>query len=258
MVTSMNKLVNYVFDELKDCGDLIYKKINVQFNTVHLFYLETLSSGDRINDYILKGISNNSNILNIMKSIPSPHFILIDNKDKIEYYLFNGYAIIIVFNKIYGIEAKADLDRSITESTTEPSLYGPKDSFVENIQKNLGLVKRRLKTRHLKHKVNTIGRDTKTIINILYIDNITDMKLVKDIEKKIKNIDIDGILDAGVLKKHLGNNKNPFPIIKLSERPDLICTSLLNGKLVILVDNSPFALILPSFLADYFNPNTDN
>ncbi len=258
MVNGMNKIVKYINQEFKECNDLIYKKININLKNIHIFYLETLVSGDRVNDYILKAISNNSSILNIFKVIPSPHFIYIDNKDKIEFYLFNGYTIIILFNKIYAVEAKAELDRSITESTTEPSLYGPKDSFVENIQKNLGLIKRRLKTRHLKNNVQFVGRETKTIINILYIDNITDMNLVKDIEKKIKNIDIDGILDAGVLKKIIGNNKNPFPIIKLSERPDLICNSLLNGKLVILVDNSPFALILPSFLADFFNPNTDN
>ena len=254
----MNKYVKYINEEFSECNDLIYKKINVKLDTYHLFFLETICSSDKINDYILKGISSNTNISNIEKDLPSPNFISIDNIDKIKFYLCNGYTIIIDYNNVYAVETKADLDRSITEPSTEPSQYGPKDSLVENIQKNLGLVKRRLKTNHLKNIVKVVGRDTLTTVNILYIDNITDMKLVEDIKKKIENIDVDSILDAGNLKKFLDNSKNPFPTIKLTERPDLICGSLLNGKIVLLVDGSPYALILPSFLVDFLNPPSDN
>lgn len=250
-------LVNYINNEFKECNDLIYKKIKINLRTYHIFYLETLSSGDRINDYILKSISSNRNINNIKKDIPSPNFISVNNKDKINYYLNNGYTIIIYFNKIYAIETKADLDRSITEPSTEPILYGPKDCLVENIQKNLGLIKRRLRTNHLKNKVLVLGRDSKSITNILYIDNITDIKLVNDIENKLKNIDIDGIMDSGILKKILDNSNNPFPTIKVTERPDQVSQSLLGGKVVILIDGSPYALILPSFLIEFFNPISD-
>jgi hypothetical protein len=254
----MKNLIEYINNEFNNCNDLVYKKVKIRLKTYHIFYLETLSSGDRINDYILEAISNKDSISNINKNLPSPHFINIDKKDKINFYLNMGYTIIINSNNIYAIETKAELDRSISESTTEPSLYGPKDSFVENIQKNLGLVKRRMKTNHIKNIVKIIGRNSKTITNILYIDNITDMKLVKDIESKLDGIDIDGILDAGMIKRVLDNNKNPFPTIKISERPDLICQSLLNGKVVILIDNSPYALILPSFLIEFFNPISDD
>lgn len=254
----MKNLVDYINNEFKECNDLIYKKVKIRLKTYHIFYLETLSSGDRINDYILKAISSNSNINNINKNLPSPHFINIENKDQINFYLNNGYTIIINSNKIYAVETKAELDRSISESTTEPSLYGPKDSFVENIQKNLGLVKRRMKTNHVKNKVKIIGRNSKTITNILYIDNITDMNLVSDIESKLDGIDIDGIMDAGMIKRILDDNKNPFPTVKLTERPDLVSNALLSGKVVILVDGSPYALILPSFLADFINPVSDN
>lgn len=254
----MNKIVDFIKKEFKECNDLKYKKITINFKTYHLFYLETLCSSDNINDYILKSISNKNNIFNFNKNIPAPNIVNIKNKDQINYYLYNGYSIIINNKNIFALETKADLDRSITESTTEPTLYGPKDSMVENIIKNLGLIKRRLKTNHLKNKVKVIGRNTKTITNILYIDNITDMKLVKDIENKLDKIDIDSILDAGTLKRILDNSKNPFPTIKLTERPDIVSNALLNGKVAILVDSSPYALILPSFLADFINPISDN
>lgn len=254
----MKDIINYINNEFNNCNDLIYKKIKIKLSTYHIFYLETMSSGDRINDYILKSIASNTSIANINKNIPSPHFINIEKKDKINFYLNNGYTIILHNKKIYAVETKAELDRSISESTTEPSLYGPKDSFVENIQKNLGLIKRRMKTNHVKNKVKIIGRNSKTITNILYIDNITDMNLVNDIETKLDSIDIDGILDAGMIKRILDNDKNPFPTVKLTERPDLVSNALLNGKIVILVDGSPYALILPSFLVDFINPVSDN
>ena len=254
----MNDIIKYINKEFNECNDLKHKKIRINTKTYHLFYLETVCSGDRINNFILKSISNKFNIKNINKSIPAPNLVEVNNKDKINYYLYNGYTIILDNKVVYALESKGDLDRSISESTTEPTLYGPKDSMVENIITNLGLIKRRLKTNHLKNKEVVIGRNTKTITNILYIDNITNINLVNDIYNKLKEIDIDGILDAGNLKRILDNSNNPFPTIKLTERPDLVSDALLNGKIVILVDSSPYALILPSFLADFINPVSDN
>ena len=253
----MNKIVNQVKKEFKDCNDLIYKEIKIGINIYYIFFLETVSSSDKVNDYVLNGISFNKNIKNINKYLPSPNFINIKKSDEINYYLCNGFTIIINNNDIYAIETRAELDRGITEPSTEPNLHGPKDGLVENIQINLGLIKRRLKTSHLKNKVNVIGRETKTITNLLYIDNIVNIELVNDILKRLKTIDIDGILDSGMIKNILDNSKNPFPTIKISERPDTICAALLNGKIVILVDGSPYALIMPSFLLDFLNPASD-
>ena len=159
----MNKIVDYIKKEFKECNDLICKEIRIKFKKYYVIYLETISSSDKVNAFILNGMSFNKNVNNINKSIPSPNFIEIKKIDQINYYLCNGYTIIINKNNVYGVETKAELDRSISEATTEPNLYGPKDSFVENIQKNLGLIKRRLKTNHLKNKVKVIGRDSKSI-----------------------------------------------------------------------------------------------
>ena len=129
----MNEYVDYINNEFNNCNDLKYKKININLKTYHLFYLETVCSSDRINNFILKSISSKTNILNFNKSIPTPNLTKVEKKDQINFYLYNGYTIIIEKNNIYALETKGDLDRSITESTTEPILYGPKDSFTENI-----------------------------------------------------------------------------------------------------------------------------
>ena len=254
----MKNNINYINNEFLNCNDLIHKTIKINLKTYHIFYLETVASGDRVNNYILKSISNKTNILNINKNLPSPNFIKLDDTKKINYYLYNGFTIILNNKNIYAVETRAELDRSISEPTSEPSLYGPKDAFNENIQKNLGLIKRRIKSNNLKNEIKILGRNTKTIINILYLDNIVDKNLLKDILNKLDNFDIDSLLDAGVLKKILENNLNPFPTIKLTEKPDLACINLLDGKRVILVDGSPYALIMPAFLIDFLNPINDD
>ena len=253
----MNNIVNLIKHDFNNCNDLIYKEIGI-IRKYYIFYLESICSSDKVNTYILNGIAFNKNLNNISKLIPSPNFIYVLDLDKINYYLLNGYTIIINKNKVYAVETRAEINRSITEPTTDKNLYGPKDSLVENIQMNLGLIKRRLKTNNLKNIVNIIGNNTKTITNLLYIENITNKDLVNDINEKIKNIKVDGILDSGMIKNILDNKKNPFPTIKVTERPDTICAALLNGKIVILVDNSPFALIIPAFLLDFLNPASDN
>lgn len=254
---AMNDYVLKIKKEFKGCNDLIYKKVRNGLYIYHIFYLETVSSSDKVTSFVLNGISFNNGIKNINKRLPSPNFKKLKKYDEINFYLCNGFTIIINKKNIYAIETRANLDRSISEPSTEQNLHGPKDSLVENIQINLGLIKRRLKTSHLKNIVNCLGRETKTITNLLYIDNITNLSLVDDINNKLKNIDVDAILDSGMLKNILDNKKNPFPTIKISERPDTICAALLNGKIVILVDNSPYALIVPSFLLDFINPASD-
>ena len=252
----MNIICKKIKKDFYNCNDLIYKEIKINLKKYYIFYLESVSSSDKINTYILNGFAFNKSIKNINKNLPTPNFIRIKNND-INDYLCNGFTIIIDNNDIYGVETRAPLDRSISEPTTEKNLYGPKDGLVENIQINLGLIKRKLKTNHLKNIINIVGSNSKTITNLLFLDNIVSPDLVDNINNKLKNINIDGVLDSGMIKNILDSSKNPFPTIRVSERPDTICAALLNGKVVILVDGSPFALIIPSFLLDFLNPASD-
>lgn len=148
-------------------------------------------------------------------------------------------------------------DRDVGLIRSELSLCGPKDSFIENINTNLNLIKKRLKTNKLKVDSLNIGRYSKTDINILYIDGIVKNDLVIHVKKQLNKIDIDGIIDSSYLKNSLENKFNLFPTLIMTERPDKCSMALLEGKIVILVDNSPYALILPSFFVDFFHTTDD-
>ena len=148
-------------------------------------------------------------------------------------------------------------DRDISPIKSELSLSGPKDSFIENIDTNLNLIKKRIKSNKLKVDNLNIGKYTKTNIDILYIDGIVKNNLVGHVKKSLNKINIDGIIDSSYLKNSLENKFNLFPTLIMTERPDKCSMALLEGKIVILVDTSPYAIILPSFFIDFFHTTDD-
>ena len=248
-------ILKKIKDDYKDVTDLNIKKIK----NIYIIYLESIIDQNKINDYILKIIPKHHIPRDIKELIPSPNIKDIKDYEDLTLYLESGFTIIINRHQFIAIETRGNLSRSIDTPNTESTIYGPKEAFVENYQINLGLIKRRIKSKHLKNTDIYIGRYTKTNASVLYIDTIGEENLYKEITEKLKSIDRDGINDINQLKKYLGDKtKNAFPAFKITERPDVVAASLLEGKIVIILDNSCNALILPSFLADFINPIADH
>ena len=252
----MNKIVKRLETEFSKSPDFVIKEINLSiFKTLYLVYLETVSSSDKVNDYILKNIilkKDEINKNNVSSYIAAPNTLEIKNVDECEFYLTNGFSLVIIQDKTYAIETRADISRAVTNSEVESSINGPKDAFTENIQINIGLIKRRIKSSTLKTESRTIGRKTLTNISILYFEDIADTYLVNNLLNKIDSIDIDGIVDSSSLGFLLEDEENSvYPTFIETERPDIVATSLMEGKIAIVVDTSPFVLIIPAFFIDF-------
>ena len=228
--------------------DLIIKKINEVYTIV---YFESICSSDRINEFITKSLLYKN-------KISAPHILKI-KQDELEKYLNNAFGVIIKNNKeIYAAEVRGDLARSIDSPETQPSINGPKDALTENIQLNLGLIKRRIKTKTLKIINNSIGKYTDTLVQTLYIENDNNIEEVNFVLKKIEEIKVLDVIDSSNIANSLQEDmKSSFPTILPSERPDEISNALIEGKIVLLVDNSPFALIMPAYFTDFINPIID-
>lgn len=262
----MNDIVSKIKVATGNSKDLIYKDIVIQNKTIYLVFSEVLTSGEDINNYILKNISKiidfNIDISDglydfFYNSIPSHNVSKIKDLDEILNKLFNGYVIFIDGTKYFGMEMRASLDRGVSNVVNEISLRGPKDAFTENFNKNLGLVRRRIKSPNLFVKDLEVGKQTKTKIGVCYMNNICKIKDVDLILRRLEKINIDGIIDASYLKDYLSNPKNLFPTIVSTERVDVASQALLEGKILILTDNSPYGLILPSFFIDFFHTPDD-
>ena len=257
--------MNYLERIKKDfinIDDLVIKEITINENNIVILSIDTIVNNFNINDFILKRLNkleNNDNlIVYLINNLPCNNIKRITDYGEILNLLMNAFTIIIINNKdILGIETIGNLSRAISTSNYEKSVTGPKDSFIEHFNTNVGLIRKRIKSNNLKIENITIGKYTNTKIGVMYIDTICKNNIKDEIIKKLKKINIDGIIDSGYLKKFLTNSKSLFPTIKETERPDLASQALLEGKIIIITDNSPEVLILPSFFIDYFHMSDD-
>ena len=251
-------------EKQKTIDDLIIKEIKLNNNILNIINIETIISTTDINEFILKKIVilknlDEENLIKyLLNYMPVINISKLNNYQELINRLFNGFTIIIINNKIIlGVETRNDLSRGVSSVDYEKTINGPKDSFIEHYNTNLGLIRRRIKSDNLYSKTYELGTLTKTKVGLLYIKNITKKNLIKQIHNKLSKITIDGIIDSNYLKKYLNTSKSLFPTIKSTERPDVACQALLEGKVLILVDNSPEILILPTFFIDFFHASDD-
>ena len=244
--------------------DYVYKTIKIKNHRIDLVNIETITSSELINDFILKKLSYLSNYsgndleMFLLNYLPVNSITKLNNFEELTDKLLNGFLILIIDNNsILAIEVKNNLTRGVSEVDYEKTITGSKDCFIEHFNTNLGLIRKRIKSIDLVVDDLEIGKYTKTKVGLIYIKSIAKRKIITDTNQKLKNINIDGIIDSGSLKKYLNNSKSFFPSVKETERPDVACLALLEGKILILVDNSPNVLILPSFFVDYFHASDD-
>lgn len=148
--------------------------------------------------------------------------------------------------------------RSVEEPATEAVIRGPRDGFTENLQTNIILIRRRLKTPQLKMEKIHVGKLSKTEIVITYIDGIAESSLLTEVRKRLDRIDIDAILESGYIEEWIEDNPYSFfPQVQYTERPDKVVGNILEGKVGILIDNTPFALIVPVTFYEMMQSNED-
>ena len=261
------KIVQKVKNLYGNSPDVNSRIINIKGKNVGIIFLESSSQASTVSDFIIKGTlytKENKNIFqNIFEALKNNLFnsqlFIINDFNEFPYYLSSGFTIITVddSDKAIVMETRAQLDRGVTESSSEPILRGSKDSFTESHSKNLGLIRKRIKDPNLWFDELKLGRRTKTRISIAYINGIADPQKFKKIKERLNKIDIDGVLDSGNIRDYLIKQKSIFPQIHSTERPDVVSQALLEGKIVIFVENCPFTLILPTVFIDYLHTSED-
>lgn len=174
--------------------------------------------------------------------------------------LYRGEPLLLVAGASVGIllATRNVAQRSVEQPQTEQAIRGGRDGFTELLSTNITLLRYRLQTPNLRVKMVTIGRMTKTKIAVCYVEGIVQPALLKEVEDRLKAVDVDGIFDAGTLEQFIEDNHwSPFPQVQNTERPDKCAVSLLEGRVVILTDGTPFALIVPAVFAQFYQTPDD-
>ncbi|BCU82189.1 spore germination protein [Polycladomyces abyssicola] len=146
--------------------------------------------------------------------------------------------------------------RGVSEPRAEAVIRGPREGLTETIRINTSMIRRRLKDPDLRLKNYMVGKRTKTNVSLFYIEGVADPKVVQEVEKRIQNIQIDGVLESGYIEELIQDQIwTPFPQLQNTERPDAVVGHLLEGKVAILVDGTPNTLIAPAvFTQFYYSP----
>ncbi|WP_338473148.1 spore germination protein [Niallia sp. XMNu-256] len=251
------------FDQNVETFRGIYQKCSdVNFRSFYLFgkrqamiiYIEGISDTEGIENYVLipfmQETEKENQPLNelLEKRMPVSKVkkirLIADCIESIS----NGNPLLLIEGEkeAYSLGLSKWEKRSIEEPVAEGGIRGPREGFNESLGIGTALLRRIIKSPALKMQSMKIGRYTSTNVVVAYIEGIADPALIDEITKRLNRIDIDGVLESAYIEELIEDNPySPFPQIMTTERPDVACSNLLEGRVVILIDGTPFCLIAP-------------
>ena len=261
-------------------------KLNIkgkEYNALLLF-IDGMIDSKSINNFILKPImaKNNSNKKDVPSVITNNITVRKIKKFNLEEYISNTLIPQNTMKKVnnfeevfssvnmgdcalfidtlaisFVIDVKGFETRSITEPKNEIVVRGSQEAFVEKLRTNTSILRRLVNNENLIIENTNVGKISKTNVAICYMKNITNNELVSEVKYRINNLDVDSILSSGQLEQLIEDNNSLFPEIIASERPDKAVNHLLEGRIVVIVNGSPYALIMPAVFIDFLSSPED-
>ena len=231
--------------------DVIRREVGKEVKAV-LYFLSSLADSERVNELNVSLMLSNSKKY-LKEQISSGSIEVQEDVYKAFLAISSGMSVLLNENKIYVIETRSYPSRSINEPDTEKTIRGSKDGFNENIITNVGLLRRRIRSEQFKCEIFKVGDNSHTDIVVSYLDNKVNKESLKKIIEKIKNTKIDGLVmsDRALEEKIFKQKFNPFPLVRYSERPDIVAAHLLKGHIAIIVDTSSSVIITPTTIFEH-------
>lgn len=258
--------------------DLIYREFEIEGAAVRqqaaIIYIDNLADKQLVDDYIMRPlIGKNPEVtyqpadaevdkLNqIMKRIlPLGEPRIIDDWNQVLSSIISGDTAILLDGcaKVITGSTKGGQFRAISEPTTEVVIRGPKDSFNEVLATNASLIRHRIQSPDLWMESRKMGMVTRTNVAIMYIKGIAEEKNIQEVRRRLDNIATDSILESGYIEEYIQDEwLTPFPTVYNTERPDVVSANLLEGRIAILVDGTPFVLVVPTTMSQFFHSAED-
>ncbi|WP_229672407.1 spore germination protein [Pullulanibacillus camelliae] len=257
-------------------ADLVCKEIQVGGTSSHcaIVFIDGLSNGQYIAEQVINTILTfdlKSNQIN-----PSPQQILTElqykvlptaddisvkaSLDEVSLDVLSGNTAIFIdgSDQALVISSKEVNQRSLEEPITEALIRGPRIGFIEDIRTNTTLVRRGIRDPNLRIKSLKLGRRSKSDAAIMYIEGIANTELVKEVVRRLESIDTDDVPETGFIEQWIEDSfLSPFPQVQHTERPDRVRAALIQGRVAILLDNTPFVLIVPVTIGQHFHTPED-
>lgn len=267
LVNSLQVNVSNIKSAFSFSPDVISKVFDCGRYRVAIIYIKGLVNVQQLADYVIKPMQivgrsgYKCTVDSILDNVISfPETKKDDDFDSVISQIAKGKVVLIFDGQSlsYILELDSPKERSLSEPPTSAVLKGPREGFNENIKTNIAIIRKIFATDKLETQMLTIGEMTTTDVCVMYLKNIADKTIVKQIVNKLKSIKIDGVIDSYYLAEFLKPHKvSMFKQIGNTEKPDIACAKMLEGRVVVLVDGSPLALTLPFVLLEDFQSADD-
>jgi spore germination protein KA len=270
---SLSGNLNKIKQKTGNSSDVVIREIKMGGNSdikTAIVYVEGIVDNQSIQEYLLQSMMkddqkeevNQHNVIDLLSEdmMTVGNVSSINNWDDLFLALMAGDTLVLVdgVDQALSASTKGGEKRSISESSTQMVVRGPKGAFTESIGTNTSMVRRIIKTPDLWTETLKVGRATKTDVAIMYIHGIANDKVVEEICQRLHKIDIDSILESGYIEQLIEDQTmTPFPTMYNTERPDVVAGNLLEGRIAIFVDGAPFVLLAPAVFMQFFQSAED-
>lgn len=263
----LRKNIRYVETVMEDCNDLIKKEFSIGKKRnikIYVVYMDGLVNTEMIQESVIKPLL----IEPLVSTKEAMDQWMIESADRKRIAameealtgILSGNTVVFIDGEEQAvlISSKMPPTRGVQNADQEVAMVGPKDSFNESLRTNTALVRRRIRDTRLKVVQKQIGTRSKTDYALMYIDDLVQKDVLEQVKAQMELICVDGVLDSGMLQQFLEKNtKTPFPTYQLTQRPDKTASGLLEGRIAVIVDNSPMALLLPVTMNVFFQASDD-
>lgn len=268
--TDYNTNLKIISDALRSeqSFDLVKRDLIIADRKAALFFIDGLLKDDiteKILEFFYKNVKSEnfkSALYFAQSAVPYVEVEVTSDLKKICTDVLSGISALIIedFTEVILLDTRTYPQRSTSEPDNDKVLRGSRDGFVETLINNTALIRRRIRDTNLMVKAYSVGTQSHTDIAVIYMENKVDKKLLANLDKRLKAIDVPSLtMNQQSLVEALYKNLwyNPFPKVKHTERPDTTASAILDGNIVILVDNAPSALLLPTSIFDVLEEADD-
>ncbi len=267
---NIDKNIAAIKSKIKDCDDIKDRTMFLAKGKVKgcIFYVEVAMNNisikesvigrliwelmDKTPDEIYKYLEDNALGITDVKELPT--------LDEAIQGIMIGDGVIFIdgYDKAIKIKSKGYPMMSLSESRTENVIRGSKEGFADSVKTNTALMRKRLRTEKMKVKEQIIGEYSNTTVALVYIEGLARTSVLKNITKRLQELNVDELTDSGIVEQLTEENKiTPFPQYQTTERPDKAVEEVIKGRIVLFVDNTPIALILPTNFSNFFQTADD-
>lgn len=248
----------WLLEQLSSSSDLVFKNIQSDNKKGELLYIKSLCDENKIQELIIKPFyeANKKELENYLRSLPNKKEN--EKREDLLNDVVRGSVIFFMNDDVYVLEVVKVVNQSISESTVETVIQGPQTALSENTAMNINLIRNRYPQPSLRLEETKVGKLSETKVTVMYDEHITDEQLVRNIKNKLSKVEIDVLQAAGQLHRQMTSKKRSlFPTMMITERPDRIAYNLAQGKVVLLIEGTKFALIAPAVFYDFMSSMED-